>query len=183
MSAIEPAVAQDVTARDDAEPWYAGGLRFACTQCGRCCTGSPGYVWTDPSEITALARKLDMSLDDFGRRYLRAVGARYALLENSVTGDCVFYRDGACTVYDARPRQCRAFPFWPEHLRSRESWAAAARECEGIRDDAPRVERERIQALRRGDDDAPLVAREHVRVGQRGNDEAPAEPMRRGCDL
>ena len=30
-----------------AEPWYRDGLRFACTRCGACCTGAPGYVWVD----------------------------------------------------------------------------------------------------------------------------------------
>ena len=137
--------------RTEREPWYAAGLRFECTRCGRCCTGAPGYVWVNEAEIAMLAHKLGMSLDDFGRRHLRAVGSRYALLEHSATGDCVFYRDGACTVYDVRPHQCRAFPFWPEHLRSRKSWAAAASECEGIRDDAPLVDADRIEALRGGD--------------------------------
>ena len=109
-------------------------------------------MWVDGGEIAALAHRLGMSLDDFGRHHLRAVGARYALLEHPVTGDCVFYRDGACAVYAVRPRQCRSFPFWRTHLRSPASWAAAARECEGIKDDAPLIDADRIEALRRGDD-------------------------------
>ena len=37
------------------KPWYADGLQFECTQCGDCCTGAPGYVWVNKSEIEALA--------------------------------------------------------------------------------------------------------------------------------
>ena len=63
-------------------PWYHEGLRFTCQQCGNCCRGpDPGYVWVTEDEIAALAKRLDMSLDAFGRRYLRRVGARYTTVE------------------------------------------------------------------------------------------------------
>ena len=35
--------------------WYRDGLRFECTQCGKCCTGAPGYVWVDDDEVEALS--------------------------------------------------------------------------------------------------------------------------------
>lgn len=128
--------------------WYAGGLRFACTGCGRCCRGDGGYVWVGLAEIEALARRFRVSLDDFGRRYLRRVGERYALVDRS-GGDCVFLQGNACSVYEDRPVQCRAFPWWPEHLDSPRSWAAAARDCEGIADHQPLVGAETIEAARR----------------------------------
>lgn len=112
--------------------WYAGGLRFACTRCGRCCTGTSGYVWTSEEEIGRLAEALSLPVDEFGRRYLRRVGSRYALLEHPLGGDCVLLRDGLCSVYEARPAQCRAFPFWPRNLESAAAWRAAAEDCEGI---------------------------------------------------
>ena len=37
-----------------ADPWYADGLRFECTQCGDCCSGEPGYVWVDEDEIESM---------------------------------------------------------------------------------------------------------------------------------
>ena len=37
------------------QPWYREGLKFACTGCGECCTGAPGYVWVNKSEMAALA--------------------------------------------------------------------------------------------------------------------------------
>ena len=127
--------------------WYASGLRFECTQCGRCCTGAAGYVWVDITEIGALARELNLSLDAFGGRYLRRVGSRYALVDRPGTSDCVFYDNGKCSVYAARPQQCRAFPFWRKYLESPETWGAVAARCEGIRDDAPLVARDVIDAL------------------------------------
>lgn len=143
---------------DDAA-WYRDGLRFACTKCGRCCTGATGYVWTGEDEIGRLAEALSLSVDEFGRRYLRRVGARYALLEHPVTGDCVLLRDGLCSVHEARPAQCRAFPFWPRNLESPAAWRAAAEECEGIALDPaaadaaaiPVFTTEQIEALRGAD--------------------------------
>src|SRR3984957_1641076 len=94
-------------------PWYAGGLKFQCTQCGDCCTGSPGYVWVNQEEIAALAELVGESLEEFERQDGRRIGVRRSLME-CPNGDCVFF-DGAarkCTGYGARPRQCRTWPFW-----------------------------------------------------------------------
>ena len=38
--------------------WYRDGLRFECTQCGKCCTGAPGYVWLTIPEIYRIAEFL-----------------------------------------------------------------------------------------------------------------------------
>ncbi|MDP6388243.1 MAG: YkgJ family cysteine cluster protein, partial [Candidatus Pacebacteria bacterium] len=29
---------------------------------------------------------------------------------------CPFLKDGQCIVYDARPTQCRTWPFWPDNM-------------------------------------------------------------------
>src|SRR3990172_7081258 len=95
------------------EPWFQDGLRFQCTECGDCCTGAPGYVWVGRDEIAELAEHLGVSVADFERKYVRRVGSRKSLIEYA-NGDCVFF-DGAsrkCTVYQARPLQCRTWPFW-----------------------------------------------------------------------
>jgi uncharacterized protein len=105
------------------KPWYGEGLRFTCQQCGNCCRGpDPGYVWVTEEEIAALAKRLDMSLDAFGRLYLRRVGGRYSLVER-YNHDCVFWEEGqGCKVYSERPEQCRTFPFWPEFIESKDAW-------------------------------------------------------------
>lgn len=121
------------------QPWYANGLRFACTECGHCCTGPEGYVWVDEAEIEAIADHLDIDVDTFGRRYLRRIGTKYSLLEDPFTKDCVFLKEKRCTIYEVRPRQCAAFPWWPENVKSNRAWQETARDCEGIHAEAPIV--------------------------------------------
>jgi len=111
--------------------WYADGLAFECTRCGNCCTGSPGHVWVSLPEVERLAGRLTMTVDQFGSRFLRLVGSRLSLLETR-SGDCVFWdaRVG-CTVYEARPDQCRSWPFWHAHLGDSEAWAKVSDFCPG----------------------------------------------------
>ena len=113
------------------EPWYRDGLQFTCTQCGDCCTGAPGYVWVDDAEIAQMARFRGESVAEFGRQFLRRIGNRISLTERP-GGDCVFWQAGVgCTVYEARPVQCRTWPFWPDNIESPEDWAQVVRVCPG----------------------------------------------------
>ena len=114
---------------DESTPWYREGLRFACRGCGACCRVE-GYVWVDREEIQAIADFLDLEYDDFGRRYLRSHGRRYALTEKSDHG-CIFWADG-CAIYQVRPTQCRTFPFWPEVLKDPQSWSREGQSCHGM---------------------------------------------------
>lgn len=125
--------------------WYQEGLAFKCTECGKCCTGSPGYVWVNMSEIEEMASFLNISIKDFKRLYVRRIGSRYSLIESKLTYDCVFLKDKTCRVYGARPTQCRTFPWWPQNLKSKESWEEVARGCEGINPKAPVVPFEEIE--------------------------------------
>ncbi|MBI1335929.1 MAG: YkgJ family cysteine cluster protein [Phycisphaera sp.] len=121
------------------DEWYADGLRFSCTQCGNCCTGPTGYVFFNDAEAAAMAKALGITLPDFYRQYTRRVGNRLSLNETrSEYGyDCVFLRRDAegkalCSVYLARPTQCKTWPFWPENLTSKRAYAAVARRCPGV---------------------------------------------------
>ena len=120
--------------------WYKKGLKFGCTQCGKCCTGAPGYVWLEEDEVEKMAEFLGISKQEFIQRYTREVDGELALLEFPRSYDCIFLRDKKCLVYGARPKQCRTFPFWPENLTSKQAWEATARRCEGINHpDAPLI--------------------------------------------
>ena len=134
------------------KPWYREGLSFSCTRCGDCCTGVPGYVWVEPTEIEALAEHLGLSVDSFGERYLRKVGRRYSLIEKP-GGDCVFF-DKGCSVYPARPTQCRTFPFWRSNLKSERAWDEIADECPGI-GQGKLFPVEEIEVLKRGKAETP----------------------------
>ncbi len=133
-------------------PWYADGLRFACTRCGNCCSGAPGYVWVSDEEIARIAARLDMTPAEFEERHVRRAGRGKSLLEWP-NGDCEFlerYDDGTtgCRIHTVRPVQCRTWPFWKSNLRSARAWEAAARGCPGINQGTVRRIDEIGQALR-----------------------------------
>ena len=114
------------------QPWYYDGLRFECAQCGGCCTGAPGYVWVNKSEIEAMATAVHLDVDEFERRYVRRVGMRKSLIERA-NGDCVFFHGESrtCQFYSARPRQCRTWPFWASNLASPAAWQQMCDRCPG----------------------------------------------------
>ena len=115
------------------ENWYGEGLRFECSRCGRCCTGDPGTVLVSDPEIARLAALGGFTERRFREDYTRALGDRRVVLREREDGACVFFdaRQG-CTVYEARPRQCRTYPFWQKNLDSPKAWADEAEHCPGI---------------------------------------------------
>lgn len=114
------------------EVWYAGGLRFTCTQCGDCCSGAEGYVWVNQSEIDSMAERVGLTPLDFEKSYVKRVGVRRSLKERR-NGDCVLLdkETRKCTAYEQRPRQCKTWPFWDSNLRSPQAWEEAAEACPG----------------------------------------------------
>jgi len=114
------------------EAWYSDGLRFECTQCGDCCSGSEGYVWVNQEEIDGMANRIGMDSVAFEERFVKRVGVRRSLKERP-GGDCVLLdpQTRKCTAYEERPRQCKTWPFWQSNIRTPEAWAEAAQACPG----------------------------------------------------
>ena len=113
----------------------ASGLRFKCTMCGGCCTarGEYAHVYLNGDEQQALADELALSLAEFRRRYTFTDEFGWTQLQFN-SDACVFLEPGTnrCTVYGARPTQCRTFPFWRD-LVVDGKWTADARKlCEGV---------------------------------------------------
>lgn len=106
----------------------------ACAGCGgRCCTGESGNIFVSPDEIGALAALLKMDESAFRLTYLEKRGYKFSLKERVVglSHDCIFYdrAAGGCGVYEARPDQCRTFPFW-DYFKTRVD--ELKRECPGV---------------------------------------------------
>ncbi len=122
-----------VVVREEGYPF--GFDPSACAACGgACCRGESGYIWVKYTEIEKIAAFLEMSIEDFGKMYLRKVKHRYSLTEKQIGEDdfaCVFFDQtlSRCAVYPVRPRQCRTFPFW-EQFKNNEK--EVREECPGI---------------------------------------------------
>lgn len=117
--------------------WYQAGLAFTCHQCGDCCSGpGEGYVWVTRKDIASIAAHLNISLDDMMEQYVRRVGMRFSLIEKKPGNDCIFLQRSSngirCEIYPVRPVQCRTWPFWPEVIKSPDTWNQAATHCQGM---------------------------------------------------
>jgi len=113
-------------------PFYSEGLRFGCQQCHNCCRGpQPGWVYPGKREILAAARLLKISVTEFEKRFLVTDPDGETSFRIEANGDCIFWNQG-CTIYDARPRQCRTFPFWSVNLESPEAWNGLTATCHGV---------------------------------------------------
>jgi len=114
-----------------APPLPHTGIRFACQCSGRCCRFRDGYdrVYVSLEERRRIAAHLGMRTSTFTRTWCDLSDGDARLRAH---GDaCVFLRDGLCSVYEARPLQCRTWPFWPENMEPR-TWREVASFCPGV---------------------------------------------------
>ncbi len=116
------------------EVWYANGLKFQCIfpKCNRCCCNEPGYVWLADGEAENIAKFLKLTKKEFQKNYTIKLHGRVSLTEKK-NFDCIFLdQETGCKIYQVRPKQCSSYPFWPEVLRSVESWYLEGQFCPGI---------------------------------------------------
>jgi len=77
-----------------------------------------------------------MSIDELAMNYLKKVNHRYSIIEKQLGIEdyaCIFFDENLkrCSIYEARPNQCRTFPFWEQFKCSAKE--EVAKECPGIR--------------------------------------------------
>ena len=104
-------------------PWYRDGLRFTCTQCGDCCRSHGEYQWVflSAEDIARLAKHLELTNAAFLREYCDKDEDGLGHTLKWPDQACTFLAEKGCTVYEARPQQCRTWPFWPENL-TKNTW-------------------------------------------------------------
>lgn len=97
-------------------------IAFKCRCCAACCRNVDGQIMVEPSDAYRLGRYLakqkgDVStIEDVYEKYAHSsmLTEGYPIFLLNTCGDdhsCVFLKDGRCSVYDARPRVCRLYPF------------------------------------------------------------------------
>ena len=68
---------------------------------------------------------LSVSEEEFIEKYCTIVDIGFfkkVSLQEKSNYDCIFWQDGlGCAIYEARPLQCRSYPFWPSVMESRQS--------------------------------------------------------------
>jgi len=113
--------------------FYMEGLRFSCTRCSACCRHEPGYVFLSKNDLELLAGALKMEYSGIVEKYCLWIpapgGEKQLSLREKPNYDCIFWQDG-CSVYQARPLQCRTFPFWKSTLSGPDAWKSLL--CPGI---------------------------------------------------
>ena len=132
-------------------PFWRDGLPFECSRCSACCRYEPGLVLLSAVDIRALLKFLGLDFADFFSNYCRLVNignGKMLSLQETSSFDCIFWKNGSgCSVYEARPVQCRTYPFWPGILDSQEDWEREHRHCEGIGRGPLRTRREIEESL------------------------------------
>jgi Fe-S-cluster containining protein len=149
------------------QPFYLDGLRFSCARCSACCRHESGFVFLSEQDLTRLAAASQMEYTEFVKTWCRwipaGIGRERLSLKEKSNYDCVFW-DSGCVVYNARPLQCRTFPFWDSILASPDAWQAAGAECPGMGTGAAHSQSE-IEACLRLRDAEPVLERTIGRTG------------------
>ncbi|MBP1737655.1 MAG: hypothetical protein H6Q60_1536 [Oscillospiraceae bacterium] len=97
-------------------------VTFRCQRCGACCRHVKQKVMLESLDAFRLAKFLKQrgdavtGMDDVLGQYTESVPLEngYPIFVLQVSGPedaCVFLKDGRCSVYEARPRACRLYPF------------------------------------------------------------------------
>lgn len=112
--------------------FIAEGIRFECQGTGQCCTsrGSHGFVYLSLKDRQRFAKFFKIPTAEFTRKYCEKSDGWFHLRESK--DDCRFLDGKRCSVYEARPTQCRTWPFWPEHMSPRAWKREVVSLCPGV---------------------------------------------------
>ena len=129
--------------------WWAEGVRFTCQpDCGRCCDEPGGIVYLSRNDVERLAQHANLTVPEYLKKdCTTTLDGRYVLRSNQSDGICIDLDENKqCTIYEVRPQQCKAFPWWSENLRSQRSWKQVKASCPGLTaEDAILIRGEEIQ--------------------------------------
>ena len=111
------------------------GLQWTCQGSGKCCVsrGEYGFVYLDLKDRQRFAKYLKISTQKFTSQYCHKTDDGYFhLKQHKNETECIFLKNNKCGVYQARPTQCRTWPFWPEVLNAKAWKNEVAKFCPGV---------------------------------------------------
>jgi hypothetical protein len=113
---------------------------FDCQRCGKCCEGAGGIVLTT-RDVQRLAVHFLVEPLEVVKRFTVPDADKPTIASRDIGGGehrCIFYDPAlpGCTVHQARPDVCRAWPYFRGNLLDEASFAMAREDCPGIAEDA-----------------------------------------------
>ena len=113
---------------------FKKGINFKCQGSSNCCVsrGSYGYVYLSKKDLTNIAKYLNISINLFEKNYCEYSNGYLHLKEINTNGYCQFLENKKCTIYTARPIQCRTWPFWNENMNAKKWNKEIVKFCPGI---------------------------------------------------
>lgn len=126
-------MSQKSAKQSSSKKWWADGVQFECQGSGKCCVshGQYGYVYLTLQDRRQMAAALNISTPKFTKTHCVKVDGLWRLQESG-SSDCRFLVKKKCSVYEARPMQCRTWPWWPE-VMSPKAWSRdVAQFCPGV---------------------------------------------------
>lgn len=115
--------------------WWSDGLDFACVpDCGKCCDEPGGIVYLSPDDAERISQSFALTVEEWLERDCRrTLDGRWVINSRKKDDICIYLdRDKRCMIYEVKPTQCSAFPWWRENLRSEKSWNKTIKSCPGL---------------------------------------------------
>ena len=113
---------------------FKKGIHFKCQGSSNCCVsrGIYGYVYLSKKDILKLSNYINLNVKNFIKLYCDKTEGFIHFKEKMKNGDCQFLINKRCSIYKARPTQCRTWPFWKENMNAKKWNNEIAKFCPGI---------------------------------------------------
>ena len=114
--------------------FFKKGIKFKCQGSSNCCVsrGSYGFVYLSKKDLIKIAKFLNVSINLFKKKYCQYSDGYLHLKEININGNCQFLENKKCSIYTARPMQCRIWPFWKENMNVKKWNEEVINFCPGI---------------------------------------------------
>jgi Fe-S-cluster containining protein len=127
-------MSKNVKPQKDEAWWAKEGIRFQCQGSSQCCLsrGEYGFVYLTKEDRQRFADYFKEPLAAWTKKNCDRTQGFWHLKEDRQREECMYLKGKACSVYEARPTQCRTWPFWPEVMNAK-TWNKEVKSfCPGV---------------------------------------------------